>query len=194
MLLFRKVTTYTGHQDITDGSLSTTQAPPQIEQAIHTKDVTDTQYIYLYIYRRQSKDIRDIPQISHAICRSHSHSIEASQQFHVHTDITANPHTSKYIYKLKNRRASRALFFLLGCAKPRSYMVSTEIVVLVIVSSGRIAAFVPDSLERYWKRGRRKMRCGRRVASASRIYGFCCCRPSLRNRWLRQQIPLYRRK
>ena len=130
MLLFRKVTTYTGHQDITDGSLSTTQAPPQIEQAIHTKDVTDTQYIYLYIYRRQSKDIRDIPQISHAICRSHSHSIEASQQFHVHTDITANPHTSKYIYKLKNRRASRALFFLLGCAKPRSYMVSTEIVVL----------------------------------------------------------------
>ena len=82
------------------------------------------------------------------------------------------------IYRRKNRRVSRAFFFLFGCAKPRSYMVSTEIVALVTVSNGRIAAFVPDSLKRYGQCGRRKM-SGRRVASASSIYSFCCCRPSL---------------
>ena len=75
MLLFRKVTTYTGHQDITDGSLSTTQAPPQIEQAIHTKDVTDTQYIYIYIY------IADNPKISETFHRYHTQS----------ADLTATP-------------------------------------------------------------------------------------------------------
>ena len=106
----------------------------------------------------------------------------------IYFEVRGKPESSAYPCILQAIGALRAPYFSIGLRQAK--MVSTEIVAFLFmtVSNGRIAAFVPDSLERYWKRGRRKMRCGRRDASATSIYSFCCCRRSRRNRWLRQQI------
>ena len=113
---------------------------------------------------------------------------EWKERFNVKNAHTLN-RCLLYIYTSAKIGALRAPHFFYWTAPSEDRTtVSTETVTLVTASNGKIAAFVPDSLERYWKRGRRKMRCGRRDASATSIYSFCCCRRSRRNRWLRQQI------
>ena len=47
-----------------------------------------------------------------------------------------------------------------------------ETVALVTVSKGGMATDVPDSVERYRNRGKRK-RCGRRFASESSVDSLC---------------------